>query len=445
MSNKQPETNKKPDNKHCLKPKLRFPEFRNAQAWTAESFEVLYSFKSTNTYSRDKLNYEAGVVKNIHYGDIHTKFSTLFHIESELVPFINPTESLASVKPESYCKEGDIIFADASEDLGDVGKSIEIIDLNNELLLSGLHTLLARQRAGKFIVGFGGHLFKSDRLRSQIKRESQGSKVFGISAGRLSDVEICFPTAKEEQQKIADCLSSLCDLIAAESRKLEALKSYKKGLMQQLFPREGETQARLRFPEYRGSGDWAIRELGDFITERNQYPKESVPLFSLTIEDGVTPKTERYERSFLVNDKVDAYKLVLPGDFAYNPMNLRFGAIGRHSGTENVAVSKYYNIFSCDGTVDSRFCEIYFRSEGMVAFYDNMAIGSLIEKRRVHFSAFLKFNIRFPRPSEQKAIADCITSLDSLIVSETKKIDALRTHQKGLMQQLFPPPAEVEG
>ena len=200
---------------------------------------------------------------------------------------------------------------------------------------------------------------------------------------------------------------------------------------------------KLRFPDFRDAGAWETRELGEFITERNQFPTGSVSLFSLTIEDGITPKTERYERSFLVNDEVGAYKLVLPDDFAYNPMNLRFGAIGRHSGIENVAVSKYYNIFFCDKTVDSKFCEIYFKSDQMIALYDNMAIGSLIEKRRVHFSDFLKFNIRFPLLPEQQKIADCLSSLDELITAQAQKVETLEDHKKGLMQKLFPSEGET--
>jgi type I restriction enzyme S subunit len=230
----------------------------------------------------------------------------------------------------------------------------------------------------------------------------------------------------------------LDELIAAQARKVAALKTHKKGLMQQLFPREGETQPRLRFPEFRDAGAWSKRKLSNFLTERSQFPENKVPLYSLTIEDGVTPKTERYERAFLVNDEAEAYKLVLPNDFAFNPMNLRFGAIGRHSGTEAVAVSKYYNIFYCDNSVDSRFCDIYFRSDAMVRFYDTMAIGSLIEKRRVHFSDFLKFNIRFPSSLEQQRIADCIASLDTLITATIQELEALKIHKKGLMQQLFP-------
>ena len=434
----------KPEKK-ALVPALRFPEFQNAGEWRSELFEKIYSFKTTNSLSRDKHNYENGAVKNIHYGDIHTKFSTLFDIDKENVPYINPDESLEKIKSESFCVEGDMVFADASEDMDDIGKSIELIHLNGEKLLSGLHTLLARQVKNKLIIGFGGHLFKSTHIRQQIQKEAQGTKVLGISAGRLSSIKVHYPSDKKEQQKIADCLSSIDDLITAQTQKLAALKVHKKGLMQQLFPAEGETVPELRFPEFRDGGEWLYRTLGDFISERSQFPEGKVTLYSLTIEDGIAPKTERYERSFLVKNEETAYKLVLPNDFAYNPMNLRFGAIARHSGEESVAVSKYYNIFYCDDSVDSIFCEIYFRSPSMIAHYDDVATGSLIEKRRVHFGDFLKFSIRFPSLREQKKIADCLSSIDELITAQSEKIEALKSHKKGLMQQLFPSMDEVDG
>lgn len=426
-----------------LVPKLRFTEFRGAAGWMSQSMGEVYSFKGNNSFSRDKLNYLAGSVRNIHYGDIHTKFSTHFDITKELVPFINDAEA-GTVRSENLCAEGDMIFADASEDLADIGKGIEIIHLNGERVASGLHTILARRNGEQIALGFGGHLFKSAWVRTQIQKEAQGAKVLGISPIRLRNLRLPLPYDKAEQQKIAECLSSVDELMAAQARKVDALKIHKTCLMQQLFPREGEAEPRLRFPEFQNFGEWMMRELSEFITERNEYPKEKVPLFSLTIEDGVTPKTERYERSFLVNNETDAYKLVLPDDFAFNPMNLRFGAIGRHSGAEKVAVSKYYNIFSCDKTVDSMFCEAYFRSERMIALYDDRAVGSLIEKRRVHFAAFLKFNIRFPLLAEQKLIATCLSSFDDLITAENQKLEALKTHKKGLMQQLFPFPEQEE-
>ncbi len=218
-------------------PKLRFKEFEKDGEWIFEPLNKVYSFLVTNSFSREYLNYENGKVKNIHYGDIHTKFSTLFDITKEEVPFINSEVSIDRIRQECYCKEGDIVFADASEDMNDVGKSIEIISLNNEKLLSGLHTLLARQIEPKLIVGFGGYLFQSNKIRSQIKKEAQGAKVLGVSGTRLSNIEIYYPKNKKEQQKIANTLSSLDELIKEQVYKIEQLKLHKKGLMQGLFPK----------------------------------------------------------------------------------------------------------------------------------------------------------------------------------------------------------------
>ncbi|NVK53634.1 MAG: restriction endonuclease subunit S [Flavobacteriaceae bacterium] len=218
-------------------PKFRFPEFEKDKEWVEKSFEEVYDFKVTNSFSRALLNYEKGIVKNIHYGDIHTKFKTLFDLEKEDVPFINPDISIENIDEENYCLVGDIVFADASEDVNDIGKSIELTNLNNQRLLAGLHTLLARQKQSDLSIGFGGYLFKSDWIRKQIQKEAQGAKVLGISKTRINNISISFPKNKKEQQKIASCLSALDELIAAEANKIEQLQQHKKGLMQGLFPK----------------------------------------------------------------------------------------------------------------------------------------------------------------------------------------------------------------
>ncbi|MFA5648771.1 MAG: restriction endonuclease subunit S [Bacteroidales bacterium] len=218
-------------------PKYRFKEFEKDGEWVEKKLGEVFSFLVTNSYSRENLNYENGQVKNIHYGDIHTKFSTLFDITKEKVPFINMDIPIERIRQECYCKEGDLIFADASEDLDDIGKCIEIVNLNSEKLVPGLHTLMARQKENLLVVGFGGYLFKSGLVRQQIQKESQGTKVLSISTGRISDITIIFPKNPKEQQKIASCLSSLDALITAQAEKIEQLKLHKKGLMQGLFPK----------------------------------------------------------------------------------------------------------------------------------------------------------------------------------------------------------------
>jgi len=225
------------------RPRLRFPEFRDAGKWTSKPMGKVYSFKGNNSLSRDQLNYENGSVKNIHYGDIHTKFSTLFDITRERVPFINHTVSLDGFLPENDCVEGDMIFADASEDLEDIGKSIEVVRLSGERVVSGQHTILARPNDNVLVVGFGAYLFKSKHVRTQIQKESQGTKVLGISAKRLINIILSIPSTKDEQHSIATCLASLDDLITAQSVKVETLKTHKKGLIQQLFPYPSEAEA----------------------------------------------------------------------------------------------------------------------------------------------------------------------------------------------------------
>ncbi|MFH7038320.1 restriction endonuclease subunit S [Flavobacterium plurextorum] len=221
-------------------------------------------FKVTNSFSRDNLNYDNGTVKNIHYGDIHTKFQTLFDITKETVPYINKEIVLHKISEDFYCKEGDIIFADASEDLNDVGKSIEIINLNDEKILSGLHTLLARPKANCFQKGFNGYLFRSSSVRLQIQKEAQGSKVLSINVSRISKVILCFPTLVE-QQKIASFLSLIDERIQTQNKIIEELKRLKVSLMQKIF------SLQFRFKDENGSDfpDWEEKTLEEVVEFRN--------------------------------------------------------------------------------------------------------------------------------------------------------------------------------
>ncbi|RYX86945.1 restriction endonuclease subunit S [bacterium] len=202
--------------------------------WESKKLGDVYTFKTTNSFSRENLNYESGEVKNIHYGDIHTKFKSLFDIEKETVPFINSNISIKRIGEVNFCKEGDLVFADASEDYADIGKCIELINLNNEKLLAGLHTLLARPDLSKLSIGFGGYVMKSESVRKQIMEIAQGSKVLSISVSRLSGININIPQ-KEEQIRIANFLSAIDEKINQTQTQIQQTEQYKKGLLQKMF------------------------------------------------------------------------------------------------------------------------------------------------------------------------------------------------------------------
>ena len=163
---------------------------------------------------------------------------------------------------------------------------------------------------------------------------------------------------------------------------------------------------------------------------------EKYPLYSLTIEEGITPKTERYERSFLVKKK-NAYKVMRPNDFAYNPMNLRFGAVARYKGEKLISVSGYYDIFTTKSKFDLEFMDNFLIFDNMITYYNKVSIGSLIEKQRVHFSNFLNFELPLPPPTERNRIAEILAGQDRVIALKEKLLAEKQKQKKYLMQQLL--------
>lgn len=400
--------------KNELVPELRFPEFTRSPGWDA-----VYGNKAFEQVSNKDHNSDLPILAiTQEYGAI----------PREKIDY-NVSVTEKSVQSYKVVDVGDFIISLRSFQGG-----IEYSEYKG--LCSPAYVILRNKKG--IDKRFFKQYFKAKSFIRDLTKNLEGLRDGKmISYNQFSEVLLPKPSP-EEQKKIANCLASIDELITLHTQKLDAFKDYNKGLMQQLFPVDDQFLPKQRFPEFRGDGKWKPRVLGDFLRERSQIPVEKVPLYSLTIEDGVSPKTERYERSFLVKNESEAYKLVKPFDFAYNPMNLRFGAIAMHSGSEDVAVSKYYNIFHCDDTVDAKFCEMYFKSTGMITHYNNVATGSLLEKRRVHFSNFLRIEIPFPSLDEQRKIAQVIGELTVMVDKQSQKVDFLKEHKNGLMQKLFP-------
>lgn len=243
-------------------PALRFPEFSGE--WEEKRFGEVYTFRTTNSYSRDNLNYKKGYLKNIHYGDIHVKYKTLFDVSNEDVPYINEEVNINKIPQDNYCKKNDLIIADASEDYSGIGKTIEIINTNNEKIVAGLHTILARPDLYALASGFGGYIMKNEKITLQIKKHSQGIKVLGLSSNRLSEISLFIPMYLE-QQKIAEFLSSIDERIQLLKEKKKQLETYKKGMMQKIFNQE------IRFKDENGNNypDWEEKGLGEVCNFQN--------------------------------------------------------------------------------------------------------------------------------------------------------------------------------
>lgn len=399
-------------------PQLRFPEFKDK--WNEEKMGEIYSFKVTNSFSRDNLNYEEGTVKNIHYGDIHTKFQTLFDITKETVPFINSDISIDRISEDNYCKEGDLILADASEDLNDVGKSIEIFNLNNEKLLAGLHTILARPNLEKLDIGFGGYLFKSNKVRTKIQKEAQGSKVLSISATRLTNITLDFPS-KDEQKKIVECFSSIDEKIQSLKKKHSLLEQYKKGVMQKIFSQElrFKDENGNDFPEWEESklGDLAEITIGEFVIKTKQNPNAKYPVYN-----GGKSYTGFYDE---YNN--EGNKIII-------------SARGANAGFVNFAVGRYWAGNSCYsiGISDkTKYDILYFYHYVKMyesRFLQNQQAANIPSVSKKDAENFI---IQIPSISEQNKISIYLSAIDEKTKNILFQIEKLDIWKNGLMQKMF--------
>jgi len=217
------------EGENLLVPRLRFKEFK--EEWKKISLINVFTFYNTNSLSRADLSDE-GLIKNIHYGDIHQKFNNILDVNKEKLPYI---KSEINIRNEAnYCQDGDLIFADASEDYEGIGKAVEVINVGNNKIVSGLHTILARDTKKVMSLGFKGYLFNTSLIHNQIRVLANGFKVYGISKNNIYDLNVRIPT-KMEQEKITKFLILLDKKIELQQRKIEALKIYKKGLLKKIF------------------------------------------------------------------------------------------------------------------------------------------------------------------------------------------------------------------
>ncbi|MBI6068349.1 restriction endonuclease subunit S [Clostridium perfringens] len=193
---------------------------------------------------------------------------------------------------------------------------------------------------------------------------------------------------------------------------------------------------KLRFKGF--EDEWKKEVLGDLIVEKIEKTEDKgkYPLYSLTIESGVVPKSDRYEREFLVK-KEGNFKIVNNNDFVYNPMNLRFGALAIYKGDFPVSVSGYYNVFSFKNRGLEKFWDNYLKTDRMMYLYNTIATGSLEEKKRVHYSQFKELKLPMPSLQEQEKIANFLSKVDSIIEKQEKKVEYWNSYKKGMMQKIF--------
>ena len=256
---------------------------------------------------------------------------------------------------------------------------------------------------------------------------------------RLCEWHTLLPSLAE-QQKIADCLSSLHELIAAQAQKVVVLKTHKKGLMQQMFPREGETHPRLRFPEFQNAAEWEEYSLGQLIEIASGQVDPKQPPYCDSPQIG-SENIESHSGK-LVNVKSAGEKGVISGNYAFDENDILYSKI--RPALNKVAAPSFKGICSADiypirpaaGNLLRGYLFYLLLAQD---FLDHAIRNSERGKiPKINRNALDCYKALIPLPAEQQRIASCLSTLDALITAETQKLEALKSHKNGLMQQLFP-------
>ena len=421
-------------NKNKILPKLRFHDFDNDGEWSEKQIED---------------HFTVGSSKRVLQQDWTTKGVPFFRTRelvslSKREPFKSEvfiSEELYNELLESYGapKKGDFLVSG----VGTLGICYQVQESDRFYFKDG-NVLWFKLKPGVFSTYFK-FCFESDHIQKQIVGQTSLSTVGTYTIQNANKTLFWFPPSYKEQQKIATCLSSLDNLISAESEKLELLKEHKKGLLQNLFPRIGENVPKLRFKEFKSKGEWICEQFAKHVKlYRGSSPRPIQNYFTTDskgvnwikigdtknadnfviyrVEERITPEGAEKSR------KVNVGELILAN-------SMSFGKTYRLA-IEGYIYDGWFVLREYEDYYDKQFLMQLLNSEYMQSQYKKLSAGGIVQ----NISSDIVYKTILPHTSkrEQEKIASCLSALDIFISAQSKKVEALKLHKNGLLQGLFP-------
>ena len=378
-------------------PKLRFKEFTDE--WIKIDLSTCFEYFSTNSLSREQLS-DHGIIKNIHYGDIHKKYGNVVDVENDVATYIKDTEQINKYE---FCCENDIIFADASEDYDGIGKAIELINVN-EKLVSGLHTIHARDKKQFFSPLFKGYYFNTPIIHNQIRILANGFKVFGISKDNINNLKVMLPS-KQEQDKIAKLLSLLDKKIQLQTKKIEALKLFKLCIFKHIF---GTATVKIK-----------LKNVSN-ITKGEQINSEELSksgsyymLNGGTEPSGYLEKYNTLENTITISEGGNSC-----GYVKYN--KYKFWCGGHCYSIKNKLIDNHY-----------LYQLLKFNEKKIMRLRIGSGLPNIQKKDLENFELFIH------EKNNQYKIANLLMKYDTKIELEKNKLDKLTSLKTGLLQNMF--------
>lgn len=397
-------------------PKLRFPEFKDE--WKLQKLGNLAQFSKGKSLSKKDLNINGNPC--ILYGELYTKYGAI----------LNKVYSKTSTQNDSlvFSKRNQILIPSSGETDIDIATATAI-DTDVKIAIGGdLNIITPINSDGRFI-----SLYINGKGKYNLAKYAQGKSVVHLYNSDIKKLNFYLPTNMVEQKKIGDFFSKLDQQIELEEKKLELLEQQKKGYMQKIFSQE------LRFKDDNGNDypNWAVVKLKDILSERKEYASktENYPHATLSTS-GITLKSDRYNRDFLVKDKSKKYKVTIMNDICYNPANLKFGVITRNR-IGSVIFSPIYITFEVNNGYSPLFIELLVTRNDFINRVRKYEEGTVYERMAVKPEDFLNYETEIPCLEEQKKIGDFLVKIDKLIENQSKKIDCLKQRKQGLLQKMF--------
>lgn len=398
---------------------MRFSKF--IEPWNNYVVSELLTTFPTNSLSWDKLAYKQdSAFKNLHYGLIHNGFkTTCISGKNPLFPYINH-----SFIPTTYTliQNGDLILADASEDRKDVGRPVEMLDIGHQKIVSGLHTIHARNKTDLIVNGFKGFYFQSSAMKQQMFKIANGSKIYGISSSAFSELKMFIPE-KQEQKKIVDLMIKIEERIQTQSKIIELKQSLIKDIEDRILWKTTNAQTKP-ISEF-------LTEINDKSIIQNQYP-----LLSST-KKGLFLQTDYFNKEAASSNNI-GYKIVHKGDIIISPQNLWMGNITYNDKFDNGLVSPSYRIYKVKEEYNAFYISRIMMSYRALSLYKNISEqGASIVRRNLNVDAFNELCFPIPNIKKQDEVGLFLSKLHQELKCETWILMQLKKQKNYLLNKMF--------
>ena len=401
--------------KNTLIPELRFPEFMDSGEWVEKKLGEVGVFVGGGTPSTNNNEYWDGDIQ--WYTPTEIKNGTL-------KPSIRTITKKGLENSSAKLLPKGAILITTRATIGDAAITNKECATNQ-----GFQSLIVKNTESN-LFWYYWIIFN----KRELERKASGSTFKEIGKNEIRTIKTFSPTP-QEQQKIAAFLSNLDELKEAHKQKLEWLKQHKKGLMQNLFPQEGEKVPKWRFPEFRDSGEWEFyngNELFDTISNKNH--NSDLPVLAITQDKGAIPRDMIDYTVIASKQSINNYKLVEIGDFIISLRSFQGGI--EYSNYKGIC-SPAYIILRKKVELENLFLKYYFKTPLYIRLL-NKNLEGIRDGKMVSYKQFSEIKLPFPSIPEQQKIASCLSSIDEIITAEAEMIEQLEKHKKGLMQGLFP-------